>query len=157
MEGIIGELSAYENICMSNFDGVRRNGVISDKLAKAQAEQYVKELSIKLPSVDQRVGRLSGGNAQKVVFARILASNCNILILDHPTRGVDVGAKTEIYSIIRDIADQGKSLIVLGDTLDETIGLSNRVAVMKDGEITKMFDAPPDGKPEQVDIVKYMM
>ncbi|MBQ3303227.1 MAG: sugar ABC transporter ATP-binding protein [Clostridia bacterium] len=157
VEGIIGELSAYENICMSNFDGVRRNGVISDKLAKAQAEQYVKELSIKLPSVDQRVGRLSGGNAQKVVFARILASNCDILILDHPTRGVDVGAKTEIYSIIRDIADQGKSLIVLGDTLDETIGLSNRVAVMKDGEITKMFDAPPDGKPEQVDIVKYMM
>ena len=157
VEGIIGELSAYENICMSNFDAVREKGVISDRKARAQAEKYVKELSIKLAGVNQKVGRLSGGNAQKVVFARILASDCDILILDHPTRGVDVGAKTEIYSIIRDIADQGKSLIVLGDTLDETIGLSNRVAVMKDGEITRMFDAPPDAKPEQVDIVKYMM
>ncbi|MDO4990287.1 MAG: sugar ABC transporter ATP-binding protein [Eubacteriales bacterium] len=157
VEGILGELSAFENICMSNYGGVRKNGFISDKMARDQAEKYVKELDIKLSSVEQKVGRLSGGNAQKVVFARILSSDCDILILDHPTRGVDVGAKTEIYSIIRDIAEKGKSLIVLGDTLDETIGLANRVAVMKDGEITKVFDAPPNEKPEQVDIVKYMM
>lgn len=155
--GIISDFSAYENIYMSNFDKVKRNGVISAKAAREQAEEYRKELSIKLPSVDQKVGRLSGGNAQKVVFARVLASDAEVLILDHPTRGVDVGAKAEIYSIIRDIANQGKSLIVLGDTLDESIGLSNRVVVMKDGEVTKIFDAPADNKPEQVDIVKYMM
>ena len=155
--GIISDFSAYENIYMSNFKKVKKNGVISSRLARKQAEEYRKELSIKLPGVEQKVGNLSGGNAQKVVFARVLASDADILILDHPTRGVDVGAKAEIYSIIRDIANQGKSLIVLGDTLDESIGLSNRVVVMKDGEITKIFNAPSDHKPEQVDIVKYMM
>ena len=100
---------------------------------------------------------MSGGNAQKVVFARILASDADILLLNHPTRGVDIGAKGEIYSLIRDITAQGKGVIVLGDTLDECIGLSNRLLVMKDGEITKELDASADHKPEQVDIVKYMM
>lgn len=74
-----------------------------------QADAYVKELEIKLPNVRQKVGRLSGGNAQKVVFARVLASGADILMLDHPTRGVDVGAKSEIYSLIRDIAAEGKT------------------------------------------------
>lgn len=155
--GIISDFSAYENIYMSNYDKVKKNGVISPKLAREQAEEYRKELDIKLPNVDQKVGNLSGGHAQKVVFARVLASDAEVLLLDHPTRGVDVGAKAEIYSIIRDIANQGKSLIVLGDTLEESIGLSNRVVVMKDGEVTRIFDAPPEKKPEQVDIVKYMM
>lgn len=155
--GIISDFTAYENIYMSNYDKVKKNGIISPQIAREQAEGYRKELAIKLPSVDQKVGKLSGGNAQKVVFARVLASDAEVLILDHPTRGVDVGAKAEIYSIIRDIAKQGKSLIVLGDTLEETIGLSNRVLVMKDGEVTQIFDAPPEKKPEQVDIVKYMM
>ncbi len=157
VEGIVSDLSAYENISLSNLKKVRRHGWISDKLAKEQAKEYVQELSIKLPSVKQAVGFLSGGNAQKVVFARVLAADADILVLDHPTRGVDVGAKAEIYSIIRDIADKGMSLIVLGDTLDESIGLSNRVAVMKDGELTRVFEAPPGNKPEQLDIVKHMM
>ena len=157
VEGVISDMTACENICMSHYDGVKKNGLISERAAKAQAQKYVEELSIKLPSVTQKVGRLSGGNAQKVVFARVLASNADILILDHPTRGVDVGAKSEIYAIIRDIAQEGKSLIVLGDTLDETIGLSNLVFVMKDGLVTHVFDAPATGKPEQVEIVRYMM
>jgi ribose transport system ATP-binding protein len=91
------------------------------------------------------------------VFARVLASNSKVLILNHPTRGVDVGAKEEIYNLIRDITESGFSVILLGDTLDECIGLSNRVLVMKDGILTKEFDAPAGGKPEQVDIIKYMM
>ena len=157
VEGVVPDLSACENIALSNFEKVKRHGLISEKLARAQAEEYVRELSIKLPSVRQTVGHLSGGNAQKVVFARALASDADILILDHPTRGVDVGAKAEIYGIIRDIADKGKSLIVLGDTLDESIGLANRVFVMKDGEVTRVFDAPPADKPDQLSILKYMM
>jgi ribose transport system ATP-binding protein len=86
-----------------------------------------------------------------------MASGADILILNHPTRGVDVGAKEEIYSLIREIVAKGAGAILLGDTLDECIGLSNRLLVMKDGEITHEFDASPDNKPEQVDIIKYMM
>jgi ribose transport system ATP-binding protein len=80
-----------------------------------------------------------------------------VLILNHPTRGVDIGAKEEIYSLIRDITTSGFSVILLGDTLDECIGLSNRILVMKDGLLTKEFEAPAECKPEQVDIIKYMM
>ncbi len=156
-ESIISERPVFENICMSNFNVVKTRGLISTKKSIECASKYVEELSIRLPSVKQNVGYLSGGNAQKVVFARILASDADILVLNHPTRGVDVGAKAEIYSIVRDITAAGKGVIVLGDTLDECIGLSNRIIVMKDGEVTKEFDAPPGGKPEQVEIVKYMM
>ena len=157
VESIVPEMPVYENIAMSNYERVKKNGLISSKESMKQADAYVKELAIKLPNVRQKVGRLSGGNAQKVVFARVLASGADILMLDHPTRGVDVGAKSEIYSIIRDIAAEGKSIIVLGDTLDESIGLANRIIVMKDGLITMEYDAPADAKPEQVDIVRYMM
>ena len=80
-----------------------------------------------------------------------------MLILNHPTRGVDVGAKEEIYSLIRDIVNEGKSVILLGDTLDECIGLSSRVLVLKDGLMTGEFDAPVGGKPSQVDTVSLMM
>ncbi len=156
-ESVIEDKTIYENISMSNYKKVSSNGLISSEKEKQQAEAYLKELAIKAPSISQQVGFLSGGNAQKVVFARILASDADILLLNHPTRGVDIGAKGEIYSLIRDITAQGKGVIVLGDTLDECIGLSNRLLVMKDGEITKELDASADHKPEQVDIVKYMM
>ncbi len=156
-ESIIEDKTIYENISMSNYRKVSSKGLISSERERQQAEEYLKELAIKAPSIHQQVGFLSGGNAQKVVFARILASDADILLLNHPTRGVDIGAKGEIYSLIRDITAQGKGVIVLGDTLDECIGLSNRLLVMKDGEITKELDASADHKPEQVDIVKYMM
>ena len=156
-ESIIEDKTIYENISMSNYRKVSSKGLISSERERQQAEEYLKELAIKAPSIHQQVGFLSGGNAQKVVFARILASDADILLLNHPTRGVDIGAKGEIYSLIRDITAQGKGVIVLGDTLDECIGLSTRLLVMKDGEITKELDASADHKPEQVDIVKYMM
>ena len=156
-EGLISDKAIYENISMSNYKRVSKNGLISLAEERKQAGKYLKELEIKAPSIGQQVGFLSGGNAQKVVFARVLASNAEILVLNHPTRGVDIGAKGELYSLIRDITAQGKGVILLGDTLDECIGLSNRLLVMKDGEITQEFDAPPDHKPEQIDIVKYMM
>ena len=101
--------------------------------------------------------QLSGGNQQKVVFSRALASGADILLLNHPTRGVDVGAKEEIYALIRDMTDEGKAVIVLGDTTDECIGLCSRLLVMKDGLVTGEFDAPADHKPSQVDVVSLMM
>ena len=90
-------------------------------------------------------------------FARALASEADILILNHPTRGVDVGAKEEIYSLIRKIVNSGKSVILLADTLDESIGLANRVIIMRDGLIRGEFDAHVDDKPDKVSIVKLMM
>ena len=156
-EGIVGILSINDNICLSNMDAVKKNSFISKKKQKQEAERWINRLSIKCSSSKDKLQRLSGGNAQKVVFARILSSKSKILILNHPTRGVDVGAKEEIYGLIRDMTASGLSIIVLGDTLDECIGLSNRIIVMKDGLVTKEFDAPVHGKPEQLDIVKYMM
>lgn len=156
-EGIIGILKIYENISLSNLRAVKQHGLISKKKQIEQSEYWINKLGIKCSSCSELACQLSGGNAQKVVFARVLASGCRILILNHPTRGVDVGAKEEIYSLIRDITKQGISVILLGDTLDECIGLSNRILVMKDGLVTKEFEAPAGGKPEQVEIVKYMM
>ncbi len=156
-EGIISEAPIYENVSMSNYRRFKKHGCISRALERENAKRCVKELSIKTPGINQEVGYLSGGNAQKVVFARILSSDAEILVLNHPTRGVDVGAKEEIYSIIRDITATGKAMILLGDTLDECIGLASRVMVMKDGQITKEFAAPAGAKPEQLDIVKYMV
>lgn len=156
-EGVIPSFSVSENIAMSNFKKVSKAGLISAGLSKRQAEEYKDMMRIRTPSVNQKVGFLSGGNAQKVVFARAMASDADILILNHPTRGVDIGAKEEIYSLIRGLAAQGKGAILLGDTLDECIGLSNRLLVMKDGEITHEYDASPGNKPEQVDVIKYML
>ncbi len=156
-EGILGVRSIYENICMSNFSLVTKNWFISKKDQIDLANKWIDELQIKCNSPLQNLENLSGGNAQKVVFARIISSQSHILILNHPTRGVDVGAKEDIYNIIRDITEKGMSVIMLGDTLDESIGMSNRIIVMKDGVTTKEFDCPVDNKPSQVEIVKYMV
>jgi len=156
-EGIIGILSIFENISLSNLRAARKHGFVSKKKQVETSKYWIERLSIKCSGHKEPAFQLSGGNAQKVVFARILASGSRILILNHPTRGVDIGAKEEIYTFIREITAKGLSVILLGDTLDECIGLGNRILVMKDGLITKEFDAPAGGKPEQLDIVKYMM
>lgn len=156
-EGLIETLSIYDNIIMSNYKKVTVNGVISKKKIRQDAQEWMATMGVKARSIDDKMNELSGGNAQKVVFARAIYSDPKILILNHPTRGVDVGAKEEIYSLIRNITQKGVSVILIGDTLDECIGLANRLIVMKDGEISGEFDCPPDGKPSQVDVVKKMM
>ena len=100
---------------------------------------------------------LSGGNQQKVVISKCLSIDPKILIMDEPTRGVDVGAKEEIYAFIRDMTEEGKAVILLGDTVDEYLGLCSRLLMMKDGLVTGEFDAPAGGKPSQVDVVSLMM
>jgi len=157
VEGIVRKLSVAENIALSNAGLLSKNGFITKKKINDQADYWIDRLRIKTRGKDELLYQLSGGNQQKVVFARALASEADIIILNHPTRGVDVGAKEEIYSLIRDIVSEGKAVIILGDTLDECIGMSNRILVMKDGLITGEFNADVDNKPSQVSIVSLMM
>ena len=156
-EGIIGILSISENISVTNYQKNARMRVISNRKQDRNAREWVENVGIKCSGVDQRTNNLSGGNAQKVIFARVLDSECPILILDHPTRGVDVGSKEDIYRLIRDITEKGVSILLMGDTLDECIGLSSRIIVMKDGLMCGEYDCPVDNKPDQVEVVKRML
>jgi ribose transport system ATP-binding protein len=157
VEGIVRIASVENNIAFSNLKDLATALFIPAKKVRSQAIKWIGNMRIKTSGPRELLIQLSGGNQQKVVFSRALASACDVLVLNHPTRGVDVGAKEEIYAIIRDMVSQGKAVILLGDTLDECIGMSNRVLAMKDGIITGEFNAPPDGKPSQVDVVSVMM
>ena len=105
----------------------------------------------------QPVKTLSGGNQQKVVLAKWLNAKARILILDHPTRGLDVGAKEEVYELVRAVTTEGVAVILTSDTLEETIGLSHTVLVMRDSVITYQTDAAPGHKPTQVDLIGHMV
>lgn len=157
VEGVIRGLSVEDNVALSNAKLLKKKGLVSKKSVSEQADKWIKRLRIKTSGKEELVIQLSGGNQQKVVFARALASQADIVILNHPTRGVDVGAKEEIYGLIRDMVAEGKSVILLGDTLDECISMANRVLVMRDGLITGEFSAAVDGKPSQVSIVSMMV
>ena len=157
VEGQIGIASIEDNMIYSNVEKVSKRGLVSKSLQRAQAEEWIKHLRIKCQGPQQAMEGLSGGNAQKVVFARVLGSDSKIIVLNHPTRGVDVGAKEEIYEIIRDASAKGIGIILLGATLDESIRFAHRIMVMKDGLVTKMFDAPADDKPEQIEVLRHMM
>ena len=156
-EGIVSTLSVEDNISLSNAQQLAKGPFVSGKAVRDQAKHWIDELRIKTPGPKTLLRQLSGGNQQNVVFSRALASGADILLLNHPTRGVDVGAKEEIYALIRNMTDEGKAVIVLGDTTDECIGLCSRLLVMKDGLVTGEFNAPADHKPSQVDVVSLMM
>ena len=111
-------------------------GVVNRSKMRTTAEQYVKTLAIKTPSVQQKVRNLSGGNQQKVIIGKWLTADTNILIFDEPTRGIDVGAKSEIYRLLNDLAQQGKSIIMISSELPEILRMSHRVVVMCEGRIT---------------------
>jgi ribose transport system ATP-binding protein len=157
VEGLVMFLSIATNITLANLGAVTRGGVIDHGRERALAEDWLKRLRIKAPGIDIACQKLSGGNQQKVVLARWMTAGSNILILDHPTRGLDVGAKEEVYELVRDLSAQGVAILLISDTLEETIGLSHRVMVMRDGEVTAAFEAPPGAKPDQVDILREMV
>ena len=157
VEGVVRTASVEKNITLSNLLSLAVMWFVPSRKVRKQALDWIEKMRIKTSGPRELLIQLSGGNQQKVIFSRALASDCDILILNHPTRGVDIGAKEEIYATIREIVANGKAVILLGDTLDECIGMSGRVLVMKDGLVTGDFEAPPDGKPTQVDVVSAMM
>src|SRR5690606_15579287 len=110
------------------------------------------------PDERTNVGNLSGGNQQKVVLAKWLNSpELEVLILDHPTRGLDVGAKEDVYTFVREQCAKGMAVVLLADSLEETIALSHTILVMRDGRIERRFDAPAGSKPKPVDLVERMV
>ncbi|TIT54202.1 MAG: sugar ABC transporter ATP-binding protein, partial [Mesorhizobium sp.] len=104
------------------------------------AEKQKRNLGIKAPSVATRTGTLSGGNQQKVVLAKWLAMNPKVMILDEPTRGIDIGAKAEIYGLMRALADAGVAVLMISSDMEEVIGVSDRIAVMHEGQISGILD-----------------
>jgi ribose transport system ATP-binding protein len=156
-EGLVLYLSIGPNITLPNLKLITRRGFLNANQEKATAIKWIKRMSIKAPGPDALCLNLSGGNQQKVVLAKWLASKVKVFVLDHPTRGVDVGAKEEVYELIRELAKEGIAFLLIADTLEETIGLSNIIYTMQDGEITHMIDAPIEGKPTPLDLIQYMM
>lgn len=133
-EGLVLGRSIKENISMSSLKSLMKGIRLDKKEEDKRVQKEIKALNIKLSSPEQLVGKLSGGNQQKVVFAKVLESHPEILILDEPTRGVDVGAKAEIYQIMDNLTKQGKSIIIISTDLPELIGVSDRVIVMREGK-----------------------
>ena len=129
------------NTTLANMKGVSKNGVIDRDKELQVAEEYRKKLNTKTPSVQQNVGNLSGGNQQKVLLAKWMYTNPDILILDEPTRGIDVGAKYEIYCIINDLVAEGKSVVMISSELPEILGMSDRIYVLNEGRIVGEFEA----------------
>jgi ribose transport system ATP-binding protein len=156
-EGLVYSFSVAENMTLAALPAFTGNGVIRFGAEAAIAKEWIDRLKIKTPSAATMAGSLSGGNQQKVVLAKWRIAGVKVLILDHPTRGIDVGAKEDVYELIRDMTAEGLSVILLGDTLEEVIGLSNRILVMRDGKVTSEIAAPPGAKPPQVDIVRHMV
>jgi putative multiple sugar transport system ATP-binding protein len=122
------------NTSLANMKGVSATGVIDNDREYAVAVDYKNKLKTKTPSVEQNVGNLSGGNQQKVLLAKWMFTDPDILILDEPTRGIDVGAKYEIYCIINDLVKAGKSVVMISSELPEVIGMSDRIYIMNEGE-----------------------
>jgi putative multiple sugar transport system ATP-binding protein len=133
--GLVLDEDVRRNITLTNLAGVSKNGVIDDTAERAAAEEYRRALGIRTPSVFQKVVNLSGGNQQKVVLSKWLFAGPRVLILDEPTRGIDVGAKFEIYSIINRLADEGKGVILISSEMPELLGMCDRIYVMDEGEI----------------------
>jgi len=134
--GIVTEKTVAENSTMANLEEYMSGIFIDKKKEEAIADKYVKQLKTKTPSVEQLVVNLSGGNQQKVVIAKWLIRDCEILIFDEPTRGIDVGAKSEIYHLMSELAAQGKSIIMISSEMTEILRMSDRIIVMCEGRKT---------------------
>jgi ribose transport system ATP-binding protein len=140
-QGLILTEPIYRNITMASFTRIASSGFLNEKAEKAAAEAQAKALDLRPVDVNRAAGTLSGGNQQKLILARWLLHGCKVLLLDEPTRGVDVGARSEIYQLINELADAGTAVVVVSSEIPEVIGLADRVLVISDGSIVAESDA----------------
>jgi len=153
-QGLVLGMSVRQNTTLAALRLVAERGFISRQKENEMTNRFVKALEVKTPSNEQRVKNLSGGNQQKVVIAKWLASSPSILILDEPTRGIDVGAKREIHALMSDLARRGVAIIMISSELPEILGMSDRIVVMHEGRIKGVI---PREKADQVSIMKMVV
>ncbi len=149
--GLAVDMTVRANIAMADlgrFAG--RTGVLNETAMERVAKEYITRLGIRTPSDMQEVRFLSGGNQQKVVIAKWLLRDCDVLIFDEPTRGIDIGAKSEIYQLLEDLAAQGRAIIVISSELPEVMRLSHRIAVMCEGRLTGILPGGAATTQEQI-------
>lgn len=139
-DGIVPELSVKKNISLTTLLGLSKNGILSQSKENDLAKKYIFDLKIKTPSDSQLIKNLSGGNQQKAILAKWLATNPKILLLDEPTRGIDINAKAEIYKLIQELAESGLGIIMVSSELPEILAVSDRVLVLSEGKLTGDFD-----------------
>jgi ribose transport system ATP-binding protein len=156
-EGLATSLDVASNINLLVLGEMVNGFLLSPRRERESADRWIRECMIKTPSRLTTCASLSGGNQQKVVIAKWLAAKVRVLILDHPTRGIDVGAKDEIYRRIRELASGGVSLLMMCDTLEEDIGLSHRMIVLKDGRVVQEVPCGKGRKPAPVDVIGYIV
>jgi len=135
-QGLLLRQSSRHNFGLPNLGSFSSTGFLKQTAERAMFAGYIDKLGIKIPHQDQPAGLLSGGNQQKVVLAKWLARNCEVVIFDEPTRGIDVGAKYEFYVLMNDLASQGKAIIMISSELSEVLGMSDRILVMHEGRVT---------------------
>lgn len=139
-QGLVLEMSIKENTTMPSMKRISTLAVISSDQEKEMSQSYMDSLRTKAPSIEQKTKNLSGGNQQKVVLAKWLAMDPQVLIFDEPTRGIDVGAKQEIYNIMNELADNGKTILMISSDMEELIGISDRIVVLCKGRVTGLLE-----------------
>jgi ribose transport system ATP-binding protein len=140
-DGLLLQQAVATNVTISRMDEVAPRGVIGTTRERDLVGDYIDRLSIRTPGARTRVRNLSGGNQQKVIFAKWLNARCRILLIDEPTRGVDVGAKREIYALLRDLAARGTAIVMVSSELPEVIGISDHIVVMREGRVAVTLEA----------------
>ena len=149
--GLATGMDVRANIALASLDRfTSKTGVLDERGMRETAETYIGQLGIRTPSDRQEVRLLSGGNQQKVVVAKWLLRDCDILFFDEPTRGIDVGAKSEIYKLLEELAAQGRAIIVISSELPEVMRLSHRIAVMCEGRLTGTLPGGAETTQEQI-------
>ena len=138
-EGLVLQMSVEQNISLSSLPQMERGLFLSSRVERAHADKYVDRFAIRTPSVRQTVRSLSGGNQQKVVLAKVLSSQPRVLLLDEPTRGIDVNAKREIYGLIDELKHRTLAIVVVSSELPELLGIADRIMVMCEGRKTAEF------------------
>jgi ribose transport system ATP-binding protein len=134
-QGLLLDQAVYRNITVSSLPRFSRFGMLDRRAERRRAQVLTESLDVRPQGVDRMVRLLSGGNQQKVVLARWLLRECRVLLLDEPTRGVDVGARSEIYTLVRSLADSGVAVVVVSSEVEEVLGLADRVLVVREGRI----------------------
>jgi ribose transport system ATP-binding protein len=157
-EGMVGPMSVADNMLLTKQSARCAGPLVRPRKQARLVDTWIERLSIRTPHRSTPIGRLSGGNQQKVVLARwLVGGDVRLLLLDHPTRGLDVGARSEVYRLMRELANSGVATVLLADSLEEAIGMSDRIVVMSDGRATAEVAAPAGGKPTPLDLVKEMV